>query len=176
MKVCRRETFNAAHRLFNPTFDDAKNQRQPGTQSTIMPVHAASRMSGQRLGQTPVEAEDMLPICGQGSVLVYTKASDVDLGTYIFGVLNVVETRREITVERFFKAQLQAKFHDTVCSYATGSDRFLYLFVTLVIGTTIYKTRSGAHITALTSIVDQAIADLEGQSGMVLRCSDVLNG
>jgi 6-pyruvoyltetrahydropterin/6-carboxytetrahydropterin synthase len=26
MKVCRRETFNAAHRLFNPTFDDAKNQ------------------------------------------------------------------------------------------------------------------------------------------------------
>jgi len=63
-----------------------------------------------------------------------------------------------------------------VCSYATGSDRFLYLFVSLVIGTTIYKTRSGAHITALSSIVDQAIADLEGQSGMVLRCSDVLNG
>ena len=26
MKVCRRETFNAAHRLFNPNFDDAKNQ------------------------------------------------------------------------------------------------------------------------------------------------------
>jgi 6-pyruvoyltetrahydropterin/6-carboxytetrahydropterin synthase len=26
MKVCRRETFNAAHRLFNPTFDDAKNE------------------------------------------------------------------------------------------------------------------------------------------------------
>jgi len=26
MKVCRRETFNAAHRLFNPKFDDAKNQ------------------------------------------------------------------------------------------------------------------------------------------------------
>ncbi len=25
MKVCRRETFNAAHRLFNPSFDDAKN-------------------------------------------------------------------------------------------------------------------------------------------------------
>jgi hypothetical protein len=46
----------------------------------------------------------------------------------------------------------------------------------LVIGTTIYKTRSGAHITALSSIVDQAVADLENQSGMVLRCSDVLNG
>lgn len=27
MKVCRRETFNAAHRLFNPSFDDEKNQR-----------------------------------------------------------------------------------------------------------------------------------------------------
>jgi 6-pyruvoyltetrahydropterin/6-carboxytetrahydropterin synthase len=27
MKVCRRETFNAAHRLYNPTFDDAKNER-----------------------------------------------------------------------------------------------------------------------------------------------------
>lgn len=26
MKVCRRETFNAAHRLFNPRFDDAKNE------------------------------------------------------------------------------------------------------------------------------------------------------
>ena len=26
MKVCRRETFNAAHRLYNPTFDDAKNE------------------------------------------------------------------------------------------------------------------------------------------------------
>lgn len=25
MKVCRRETFNAAHRLFNPKFDDATN-------------------------------------------------------------------------------------------------------------------------------------------------------
>ncbi len=25
MKVCRRETFNAAHRLFNPEWDDAKN-------------------------------------------------------------------------------------------------------------------------------------------------------
>ncbi len=25
MKVCRRETFNAAHRLFNPTFSDEKN-------------------------------------------------------------------------------------------------------------------------------------------------------
>lgn len=27
MKVCRRETFNAAHRLFNPSFDNEKNQR-----------------------------------------------------------------------------------------------------------------------------------------------------
>lgn len=27
MKVSRRETFNAAHRLFNPTFSDEKNQR-----------------------------------------------------------------------------------------------------------------------------------------------------
>lgn len=27
MKVCRRETFNAAHRLFNPTWDDATNER-----------------------------------------------------------------------------------------------------------------------------------------------------
>lgn len=26
MKVCRRETFNAAHRLYNPLFDDAKNE------------------------------------------------------------------------------------------------------------------------------------------------------
>jgi 6-pyruvoyltetrahydropterin/6-carboxytetrahydropterin synthase len=26
MKVCRRETFNAAHRLYNPTFSDAKNE------------------------------------------------------------------------------------------------------------------------------------------------------
>ena len=26
MKVCRRETFNAAHRLYNPSFDDAKNE------------------------------------------------------------------------------------------------------------------------------------------------------
>ena len=26
MKVCRRETFNAAHRLFNPSFDDVKNE------------------------------------------------------------------------------------------------------------------------------------------------------
>lgn len=26
MKVCRRETFNAAHRLFNPAFDDARNE------------------------------------------------------------------------------------------------------------------------------------------------------
>jgi 6-pyruvoyltetrahydropterin/6-carboxytetrahydropterin synthase len=25
MKVCRRETFNAAHRLFNPQWDDEKN-------------------------------------------------------------------------------------------------------------------------------------------------------
>jgi len=25
MKVCRRETFNAAHRLFNPEWDDEKN-------------------------------------------------------------------------------------------------------------------------------------------------------
>jgi 6-pyruvoyltetrahydropterin/6-carboxytetrahydropterin synthase len=25
MKVCRRETFNAAHRLFNPAFSDEKN-------------------------------------------------------------------------------------------------------------------------------------------------------
>jgi porphobilinogen deaminase len=137
-----------------------------------MPMHAASRLSGQWLGQTPIEAEDMLPICGQGSVLVYTKASDIDLGTYIFGVLNVVETRREITVERFFKAQLLDQFHDTVCSYATGSDRFLYLFVTLVIGTTIYKTRSGSHITALSSIVDQAITDLESQSGKVIRTAE----
>jgi hypothetical protein len=153
-------------------FDDGKNQHQSGTHSTIMPMHAASRMSGQRLGQTPIEAEDMLPICGQGSVLVYTKASDIDLGTYIFGVLNVVETRREITVERFFKAQLLDQFHDTVCSYATGSDRFLYLFVTLVIGTTIYKTRSGSHITALSSIVDQAITDLESQSGKVIRTAE----
>lgn len=27
MKVCRRETFNAAHRLYNPNFDDAKNEQ-----------------------------------------------------------------------------------------------------------------------------------------------------
>ncbi len=27
MKVCRRETFNAAHRLFNPTWDEATNER-----------------------------------------------------------------------------------------------------------------------------------------------------
>ena len=27
MKVCRRESFNAAHRLYNPKFDDAKNER-----------------------------------------------------------------------------------------------------------------------------------------------------
>jgi hypothetical protein len=153
-------------------FDDGKKQRQSGTYSTIMPMHAASRLSGQRLGQTPIEAEDMLPICGQGSVLVYTNASDVDLGTFIFGVLNVVETRREITVERFFKAQLQDEFHDTVCCYSTGSDRFLYLFVTMVIKTTLYKTRSGAHITALSSIVEQAISDLERQSGRVLRLSE----
>ena len=26
MKVCRRETFNAAHRLFNPTWSDEKNE------------------------------------------------------------------------------------------------------------------------------------------------------
>jgi 6-pyruvoyltetrahydropterin/6-carboxytetrahydropterin synthase len=26
MKVCRRETFNAAHRLYNPTFSDEKNE------------------------------------------------------------------------------------------------------------------------------------------------------
>lgn len=26
MKVCRRETFNSAHRLFNPAFDDARNE------------------------------------------------------------------------------------------------------------------------------------------------------
>lgn len=26
MKVCRRETFNAAHRLHNPAFDDQKNE------------------------------------------------------------------------------------------------------------------------------------------------------
>ena len=30
MKVCRRETFNAAHRLNNPTFDDAKNDKLYG--------------------------------------------------------------------------------------------------------------------------------------------------
>lgn len=30
MKVCRRETFNAAHRLNNPTFDDAKNDELYG--------------------------------------------------------------------------------------------------------------------------------------------------
>ena len=50
-----------------------------------------------------------------------------------------------------------------------GSDRFLYLFVTIVVGTTLYKTRSGAHITALSSIVDQAIDDLERQAGVKLR-------
>ena len=27
MKICRRETFNAAHRLHNPTFDEATNKR-----------------------------------------------------------------------------------------------------------------------------------------------------
>ncbi|MBN9292470.1 MAG: 6-carboxytetrahydropterin synthase [Flavobacteriia bacterium] len=27
MKICRRETFNAAHRLYNPDFDEATNQR-----------------------------------------------------------------------------------------------------------------------------------------------------
>lgn len=27
MKICRRETFNAAHRLHNPAFDDATNKR-----------------------------------------------------------------------------------------------------------------------------------------------------
>ncbi len=30
MKVCRRETFNAAHRLNNPVFDDAKNDELYG--------------------------------------------------------------------------------------------------------------------------------------------------
>jgi len=27
MKICRRETFNAAHRLYNPDFDEATNRR-----------------------------------------------------------------------------------------------------------------------------------------------------
>jgi 6-pyruvoyltetrahydropterin/6-carboxytetrahydropterin synthase len=27
MKICRRETFNAAHRLHNPSFDEATNKR-----------------------------------------------------------------------------------------------------------------------------------------------------
>jgi hypothetical protein len=56
-----------------------------------------------------------------------------------------------------------------MCCYATGSDRFLYLFVTLVVDKVSYRTRSGAHITALGSIVEQAIVDLEKQTGAELR-------
>jgi porphobilinogen deaminase len=150
-------------------FDNVAHLKQSASISTMMPVHALSRVHGQRLGQTPVEAEDVLPICGQATVLVYTKEADKALGTMIFGELNAVDTRREVTVERYFKAQLDARFHDNVCCYATGSDRLLYLFVTIVVGTTLYKTRSGAHITALSSIVDQAIDDLERQTGVKLR-------
>ena len=140
--------------------------------STMMPMHAISRISGQRLSQTPVEAEDVLPICGQGAVLVYSRESDTELGTLVFNNLNAVDTRREVTVERYFKAQLKPSFHDSVCCYSTGSDRFLYLFVTLVVEGNSYKTRSGAHISAMGSIVEQAITDLEKQSGVSLRATN----
>lgn len=137
--------------------------------STMLPSHAVSRISGQRHGQTPIEAEDVLPMCGQGTVLVYSRESDTELGTLVFNNLNAVDTRREVTVERYFKAQLNDTFHDSICCYSTGSDRFLYLFVTLVVDMKSYKTRSGAHISALGSIVEQAISDLEKQSGISLR-------
>lgn len=155
--------------LLIDTLDGVEGLKQSASTSTMLPVHALSRVYGQKLGQTPVEAEDVLPICGQATVLVYTKEADKALGTMIFGELNAVDTRREVTVERYFKAQLDAAFHDSVCCYATGSDRFLYLFVTIAVGTTLYKTRSGAHITALNSIVEQAIDDLERQAGVKLR-------
>ena len=90
----------------------------------------------------------------------------------MFNNLNAVDTRREVTVERYFKAQLKPSFHDSVCCYSTGSDRFLYLFVTLVVEGNSYKTRSGAHISAMGSIVEQAITDLEKQSGVSLRATN----
>lgn len=142
---------------------------QVAQRSQMFPLHAVSRVMGQRLGQTPIEAEDILSVCGQGTVLVYTKSAEQELGTLVFEHLNSVDTRREITVERYFKAQINEYFHQSMCCYATGSDRFLYLFVTLVVDNVSYRTRSGAHISALSSIVEQAIADLENQSGAKLR-------
>jgi len=139
------------------------------SRSTMMPLHAVSRITGQKLGQTPIEAEDILSVCGQGTVLVYSDAAATELGTFVFEQLNAVDTRREITVERYFKSQLRDTFHNSMCCYATGSDRFLYLFVTLVVGKQSFRTRSGAHISVLGSIVEQAIADLEKQTGKELR-------
>lgn len=139
------------------------------SRSTMMPLHAVSRITGQKLGQTPIEAEDILSVCGQGTVLVYSAVAAKELGTFVFEQLNAVDTRREITVERYFKSQLKDVYHNTMCCYATGSDRFLYLFVTLVVGNQSFRTRSGAHISALGSIVEQAIADLEKQTGKELR-------
>lgn len=139
--------------------------------TTIMPMHAISRVNGQRLKQLPIEAEDILPVCGQGTVLVYSREAHKDLGTLVFENLNSVDSRREVTVERYFKSQLHESWHDNICCYSTGSDRFLYLFVTLVADSRCFKTRSGAHISALGSIVEQAIVDLEQQSGLGLRKS-----
>ena len=148
---------------------DATADIQSAERSTMMPLHAVSRINGQRLGQTPIEAEDILSVCGQGTVLVYSKVAAKELGTLVFENLNAVDTRREITVERYFKSQLRETYRNSMCCYATGSDRFLYLFVTLVVDKVSYRTRSGAHITALGSIVEQAIVDLEKQTGAELR-------
>ena len=148
---------------------DVTAEISSSSRSTMMPLHAVSRITGQKLGQTPIEAEDILSVCGQGTVLVYSDAAATQLGTFVFEQLNAVDTRREITVERYFKSQLRDTFHNSMCCYATGSDRFLYLFVTLVVGKQSFRTRSGAHISALGSIVEQAIADLEKQTGKELR-------
>lgn len=154
---------------------DATAEIQSAERSTMMPLHAVSRINGQRLGQTPIEAEDILSVCGQGTVLVYSNAAAKELGTLVFENLNAVDTRREITVERYFKSQIRETYHNSMCCYATGSDRFLYLFVTLVVDKVSYRTRSGAHISALGSIVEQAIADLEKQTGAELRVA-VISG
>ncbi|MFM7188953.1 MAG: hypothetical protein ACKO14_14185 [Armatimonadota bacterium] len=145
------------------------SELQSHQRTTMMPLHAVTRVQSQQLGQTPIEAEDILSVCGQGTVLVYSKVVSTELGTLVFENVNAVDTRREITVERFFKSQLKELFHNGMCCYATGSDRFLYLFVTLIVNKVSYRTRSGAHISALGSIVDQAIADLEQQTGAQLR-------
>lgn len=128
------------------------------------PSHVVARTGSARDKGVEVEAEDLLPVACQGSVFVYGHATNPELGKYVYETCNHSNTRREVTVERYFMSLLSDSVRIQTCCLSTSSDRFLYLFVSVVINGVKYITRSSSSINAPEAVVAQAIQDLERQS------------